>query len=756
MNSDRPIQSFRDDALERTDFSRMIGDILIKLPLGDSLCIGVMGAWGSGKTSIINMVCEYVNEKERDPRISIIRFSPWNFSTTEQVISQFFMQLAELFELDQSKNEKIGAAIKKYAGGLESAAISALLPLASPVMACIFPGLTKGGIEALGKAIEGTAFKNKSIQKQKDELEDLLKDLKEKIVIVIDDIDRLTDDQIRCIFQLVTVVCKFPNISYLLAFDRTIVSKALDQVQEERGDEFLDKVIQVPLNVPGLNKNKLLSIMASQIEALIKQYDIRDIDADKWNYLYGFCVSRLMNTPRDILRLCNSLKSKLQLVSEDVNFEDLLALSVMEQHEPLLYEWIKRHGEMLTGQLSYESLHDYGESDQDNRHRKERYLKEISQILHHSNRFTPEFAMETLCTLFPVFSSKTGGHYSYYDLQELRKNNNIGHPLKFNRYFSLNIDNGQITEAELGFILNKANENEIAEIIKAKDDSETSIELFHEIRARIKTLSAERTKAIIYCLQSIGDSLKSKSSDGVFTRIASSEAMYLINDLMRHLDEDERYQVLEEMISSMNESNINVTSFIMNRVYLAHNKIMDDEKKNPNDIYPSLKSDDELNKAEEQYRQRMKEIRDDLNAYKMINDGVFIHFYRRFPEGKEYLTRVISADPGRIIYYFFTRTTQWHITGSKRVEDIEITGKYKDLVTDEQVRDAIHNYVNTGKIWDLDIAQQRTAIAYIMKEEDSDAFGKGVSVRDIDKRRNEMLNSANENTKQGNATESAL
>ena len=744
MFTDRPIENSANDALDRTDFSYMIGDILINTPLRDSLCIGLMGPWGSGKTSIINMVEEYVKTEDRNPPISIMRFSPWNFTTTEQLTSQFFLQMAELFEVDQSEKSKIGAAISKYAHGLETSVISSLISLSSPV-GTLVSNLIKTGMEKAGNAVEGMAFENKSIQKQKDEIQNLLKNVKEKIVIVIDDIDRLTDDQIRCVFQLVTVVCKFPNISYLLAFDRAVVEKALDNIQKDRGNEFLDKVIQVPISVPRISRDKLFSIMACHLEELIRLHDIKVIDKEKWGLLYAYCVSRLIRTQRDVLRLSNSLRSKLPLVSTDVEFEDLVILTILEQHEPQLYDWINRHEEVLTGQLSVETIHDHGDTDAEKRNRKARYSDEISNLLRHKEIFNVEYTIETLCMLFPAFSSKIGGYHNHYNVNTLRKNNNIGHPDKFDRFFSLKVLNEQITDTELQAIMHESSEEDIIKSISEKDSSNSSVELFDEIRVRIRDLSKERANTIIFSLQTIGDSLKAESSNGLFTRTASGEAMFLANELLRHLNIEDRFAVLENLVSRMEESNINFTSYILNRIYIAHNKIIDDEKKNPHDLYPSLNSEQELGKIEEEYLEKAKEIRSEFDPIKMMNKGWFISFYKHFSEGKKYLIQTITADPEKILYYLYSRTTQWHQTGRKVVEAIEITGGYRELVSDEQVQQAIRNYIDTGKLQKISVEEQRIIVAYIMKTENPTEYSGHIYVNDIDARLAEMLKSMQDN-----------
>ena len=91
---------------------------------------------------------------------------------------------------------------------------------------------------------------DQNLKKTKDELKDKLKDLNKKIIVVIDDIDRLTSSQIRDIFQLVKQVADFPNIVYVLVMDKEVVCSALEKVHNMDGNEYLEKIIQVPFEIP--------------------------------------------------------------------------------------------------------------------------------------------------------------------------------------------------------------------------------------------------------------------------------------------------------------------------------------------------------------------------------------------------------------------------------------------------------------------------------------------------------------------------
>ena len=117
---DRPIESEKDDILGRASFARALGDAIITYKHTDSLVIGLYGAWGSGKTSIINMALEHIDAAYRKDKMKgpiIVQFNPWNFSDQNQLLAQFFKQLStDLRGPDRTKYiEKAGWVLDRYA-----------------------------------------------------------------------------------------------------------------------------------------------------------------------------------------------------------------------------------------------------------------------------------------------------------------------------------------------------------------------------------------------------------------------------------------------------------------------------------------------------------------------------------------------------------------------------------------------------------------------------------------------------------------
>ena len=96
FNADQPITSSAQDILGRKSFAYALADTILSYQDRNSIVIGLFGEWGSGKTSIINLSLERIEEianKKNDKPI-VLKFNPWNFSEQNQLISQFFKLLS--------------------------------------------------------------------------------------------------------------------------------------------------------------------------------------------------------------------------------------------------------------------------------------------------------------------------------------------------------------------------------------------------------------------------------------------------------------------------------------------------------------------------------------------------------------------------------------------------------------------------------------------------------------------------------------
>lgn len=89
LKSDQPINKIEDDLLDRNIFVEQLGNAIKKYKQTDSLTIGLCGSWGSGKTSILNMLENSLQKCNKSNETIIVRFEPWLISNQEQMIYLF-------------------------------------------------------------------------------------------------------------------------------------------------------------------------------------------------------------------------------------------------------------------------------------------------------------------------------------------------------------------------------------------------------------------------------------------------------------------------------------------------------------------------------------------------------------------------------------------------------------------------------------------------------------------------------------------
>ena len=207
IKPDQPIKSAKEDLLGRASFSQAFARALLSYEHKTSIVSAIYGNWGSGKSSVINMVLEHIEELTKDLRKGskpiIFQFNPWNYTDQTQLISQFFKALSFVLKREDygSQAEKIGEKLEAYSNFFTPLALISALTLGP------WPSLLSKIFGGVGKAAKswGAAY-TRDLGAAKNELNKLLEKQGSKIIIVIDDIDRLNNEEIRQIFQLVKIL----------------------------------------------------------------------------------------------------------------------------------------------------------------------------------------------------------------------------------------------------------------------------------------------------------------------------------------------------------------------------------------------------------------------------------------------------------------------------------------------------------------------------------------------------------------------
>ncbi|WP_444985119.1 KAP family P-loop NTPase fold protein [Halomonas mongoliensis] len=264
--ADNPIASESDDALNRTTMAHSFADQIQAIDARNGLVVGVLGPWGSGKTSFVNLA----RRNLEDAGIAVLDFNPWMFSGADQLVQAFFVELTAQLKLRPDFAE-IGGLIEDY-----GEAFSGLgwLPFVGPWI--------ERGHKATGILAKLLQSKKEGAGQRRAKVTRALTDIPAPIVVVLDDIDRLTTPEIRDVFKLVRLTANFPNIVYLLAFDRVRVEQALGE-QGIPGRDYLEKILQIGVDLPAVPFDVLNSQIFTGIDgALVGIEKPGDFDSNVW------------------------------------------------------------------------------------------------------------------------------------------------------------------------------------------------------------------------------------------------------------------------------------------------------------------------------------------------------------------------------------------------------------------------------------------------------------------------------------------
>ncbi len=338
--TDNPIRESKYDALNRDGTAESFVKHIVRLDISEGLVVGIFGPWGSGKTSFVNLA----REKFKQADIPVLDFNPWMFSGAEDLVERFFAELVIQLKLQDDRE------LKRVAIGFESYA-----KMFSSLEIVFFPDTWIARIillmRLLGEALifrEGWGGKREGIDKRREKLKIALKDFGKHIVVVLDDVDRLTAPEIRAIFKLVRLTANFPNIIYVMACERSRVERAL---QEEglSGRTYMEKIIQLPFDLPEVPDDILQQQIASSLEASIPEMkDMTQHEVDIWRDISKGIVYPLIRTMRDLRRYVATVSGTVASLNGQVALADVLGLDAIRIFLPDVFSQLYDVIDILT------------------------------------------------------------------------------------------------------------------------------------------------------------------------------------------------------------------------------------------------------------------------------------------------------------------------------------------------------------------------------------------------------------------------
>lgn len=537
FSSDRPISNKQDDKFQRYEFAKRIANTIVARESEDCIVIGVYGAWGEGKTSVINFIETELKEKED---IISIKFNPWRYNDENSLLIQFFQKLAIALDAKlKTTGEKIGSLFKKY---------GKLLKIDIPLI---------GG--NIGDAVEGAGdiLGDVDIETLKERIGAILKDNKSKVVIFIDDIDRLDKVEIHSIFRLVKLTADFLNTTYILSFDEEMVSAAIGERfgagTQTSGQNFLEKIIQVPLKIPTAQPEALKQFCFELVNKAINSNNISLTEEEVRRFVSEFTSNILirLNTPRLAVRYGNTLSFSLPLLDGEVNLVDLMLIEAIKIFYPSHYEFIKTNPEYFIG--SYSKRFSY-EKDANKVSSLIEHLEQLGNNLTKKQRSCIQSLLEEL---FPRLNEAFHNHVSYEGrlTNDWFKQKRIVSPKYFTKYFSYAVITGEISDIAFQNFLSDVSSQSIEEVassIKILVEQSSPDNFLQKIRSIEEDFKWDESIKIAKAISIASEAFPKREGFSFafgYETPNGQAAIFIYQLIKKHSNKDEQFALAKELMS---------------------------------------------------------------------------------------------------------------------------------------------------------------------------------------------------------------
>jgi len=527
LSADRPGTDPKDDLFGHAPFAKSLADSICRYQGSDGLVLALYGPWGSGKSTVLNYVQHFLEQRPEDEQPVLVKFNPWWFSGQENLARAFLGQLQAVLPARSEKFKQLGDLLANFAEG-----VGGLIDLT---------GVSGGAGGLIGKLLGQAKRKPKDVPALKDSITGILQKAGKRILVIIDDIDRLTPEETRQLFTVIKALADFPNVIYLLAFDRDVAAQAIEQQSGLPGERYLEKIIQVPFELPPVDRVALRAALSKRLDEILADVPEGSFDQSYWTNVYHDGIDALIQVPRDVVRFTNTLAVTYPAVRGEVNAVDFIALEALRVFLPGLYDVIRTNPDRFSGH-SRDSR--YGADERT----KEAFHTGWAQAL-------PDQLQESSKALIERIFPKTGrmGYGSDW-LAEWRRNLRACHPDVFPIYFRLTVPPGAIRRGEMMALLSLAASPADFGNALVQAREERRPDGMSKVRALLERLMDHVEKdipdahipTVIQALFDVGDALIDPADErGMFDFGNVSRASRPVYHLLKRLSAVRRADVLE-------------------------------------------------------------------------------------------------------------------------------------------------------------------------------------------------------------------
>lgn len=439
---DLPITKWDDDKLHR---QLIVESLAAQISEECAPIIALTAPYGDGKTSVLNLLESSLKLNEG---VRVVRYSSWLPGSEEVLVATLFNSIVRTLQDDFL----LGRARTDFIRYARS--IATVIPSAGKVFR--------------------EWFREPAQSEQIAELKRIIREFPVRVVVLVDDVDRMHKEELQALLKLIRGISDFSNITYVCAFHEGALKKAMRPLMDE-GDasEYLQKFFPVQYPLPPIDSFVLASEFDKRFEQLCKtnhlleNEDERTKFNDTFSPLWQTHVKLHLANLRKIQLFFNRISSSIAPIAGEVDVLDYFLLELIRDCAPALYLEIYRNGRFFyysdwRTQTWLESL---GFDKARARARRKEFFDEFITGIPSGKQ---DFLITILEALFPAFKdyrNARGFNTASPDPDRSEKQKKIYHPDFFPSYFIGRVPSTQFSEAEFAEFFQQVNaQNAVLEV----------------------------------------------------------------------------------------------------------------------------------------------------------------------------------------------------------------------------------------------------------------------------------------------------
>jgi KAP family P-loop domain len=567
LRGDRALQHGQDDKLGYRDVAERIAVSLVDHASDGGLVVGIEGAWGSGKSSLLALIEEALGELPKGQRPTVINFRPWLVGNRDALLANLFESISKALadyrlsagdatQATIAKVKETGEALRKFTAaiGKVGTVVEAAGDAADYKPAKFFGAILSGSREATKDKAAALP-----LDKLKEKLVNSLRELGHRFIITIDDIDRLEPAEVLEVLRLARSVADFPNVVYVLCYDSEILAHSVKRAaQVADGHAYLEKIVQLTVMVPKPEPFQLRQWFSDELKAIASTKS--DEELSRLKSVFNYEGGRQLKTPRSVVRTLDSLRFFWPPLREaEADLADLVWLMFIKDGNPALYRWIENYcATAAVLSLGTASVEEYERVEQ-----VTKLLETVGESYFDDHMYRHYFA-EQLAGLSVDFAQdgnkfKLHQNVNERDRDKAIRDRRLASPDHYRLYFALSGPSHALTQQDLDelWLAADGGVKDTGELIlkwhkEAPDGSLGKADLLLE---RMKSfgpeiLNATRSKHFLAAFSNVlDDAYRLRPFDLHWFNAIWDRAERLVPILMSRLAEDERSLILKSIFS---------------------------------------------------------------------------------------------------------------------------------------------------------------------------------------------------------------